>query len=1260
MKRIVYSILFLLSFSWGFAQADIVAAEYFIDEDPGLGMGTPFPVSITQGQSIDLNFTIATSSMGLTNGVHVLGIRIQDENGDWSLHERRLFYIQPNSSVSNPPPADINTVEYFIDEDPGVGNGITLSGSGPTIDVNDIVDIAALSDGFHIIGVRARNTDFLWGFAEVRAFYIQDLDALTPADPAEISAVEYFIDEDPGQGNGTDIPVTQSLSIDITEALSIAAIENGFHTVSVRAKNTDEQWGMAETRVFFIQEINNTTNEISPIAAMEYFIDEDPGTGNGIPIDITSGTLIDITSIQLELVDSYPIGTHTMTIRAQDANGRWGFGETREFMIDGDCPIANFDILAACVGETISLTDQSTGILGDASYKWYADGVEISTFEGDISHIFDSPGLHTFSLAIQNGAVCTDSTGQEITVKPEPFVTFSAEPVIVGSETIFEVEQFNVDTAATWSWDFETDGVIDATTKENTTFTFPAIGDYTTTLTVSDGAGCETTFSKVIKVISDGSDPTANFSTDASCVGIVATFQNTSINMPIGSTFEWDFDEDGVADATTEDATYTFASIDTFEVSLTVTTPDTEVFTESKEIIISSAPTADFNAILACAGETINLVDQSSGLTNDSSYVWYADGEEISTTIGDVTHAFNTSGLHTISLVVQNGTCADSVGLEVDIKPQPFVAFSAEPVIVGSTTVYEVELLNVESDASWSWDFETDGVIDATTEENTTFTFPAIGEYNTTLTISNGEGCETTFSKLIKVLSDGNDPEVDFTTDASCLGIEASFQNLSTNIPGGSTYEWDFDGDGTVDATSEDALYTYSTEGTYQVSLTITTPDTEVLTETKEVDIDAAPTADFDVLLACVGEEINLIDLSSGLASDASYKWYADGNKISTDAGDITHVFNSSGLHTFALVVQNGACADSTGVEVEIKPEPFVVFSAESVVVGSPTIFDVELFNVDSTASWSWDFESDGVIDATTKEETTFTFPTAGEYTTTLTISDNQGCETTFSKIVEVLESGSGPSVDFTTDASCVGIEANFQNTSLNIPDASTHEWDFDGDDVTDATTENALFTYSTSGTYQVSLTITTPDAEVLQESKEVQVDSSPIVDFDFTYETDLFESANVSFINLSEGSGVDFLWDFASEGTSTAISPDFSFEDYEGKTYTICLTATNQCPEVMVCKDVVFTITGLELLKSFGISLYPNPSNGHVNLDFGMANDDNYQVEIMDLTGKIFYDRSLNNTSEKLFELPRLQSGTYLVIVRSESFTAQEKLIIR
>ena len=64
----------------------VVSAEYFIDSDPGIGMG--IALSITGSNQV-----ITFDTDGLSEGEHLFCVRVQNSNGDWSLYDCEIFNI---------------------------------------------------------------------------------------------------------------------------------------------------------------------------------------------------------------------------------------------------------------------------------------------------------------------------------------------------------------------------------------------------------------------------------------------------------------------------------------------------------------------------------------------------------------------------------------------------------------------------------------------------------------------------------------------------------------------------------------------------------------------------------------------------------------------------------------------------------------------------------------------------------------------------------------------------------------------------------------------------------------------------------------------------------------------------------------------------------------------------------------------------------------------------------------------------------------
>ena len=137
------------------------AMEYFFDTDPGVGSGTA--IAVTQGDTIDdvFDFSIA----GLTDGFHNLFIRTRTQNKIWSITEGRTIYVIPEPSAITISP--INSMEYFFDTDPGVGNGTALAVTqGDTIDNIFDISTSGLGYGTHYLFLRVEDTAGVWSIYE--------------------------------------------------------------------------------------------------------------------------------------------------------------------------------------------------------------------------------------------------------------------------------------------------------------------------------------------------------------------------------------------------------------------------------------------------------------------------------------------------------------------------------------------------------------------------------------------------------------------------------------------------------------------------------------------------------------------------------------------------------------------------------------------------------------------------------------------------------------------------------------------------------------------------------------------------------------------------------------------------------------------------------------------------------------------------------------------------------------------------------------
>jgi hypothetical protein len=67
-----------------------------------------------------------------------------------------------------------------------------------------------------------------------------------------LTRIEYYVDTDPGYGNATNVPFTAAATIiDLTFAVPLTGVTDGFHTLNVRSRDANNKWSLVQSRPFF-------------------------------------------------------------------------------------------------------------------------------------------------------------------------------------------------------------------------------------------------------------------------------------------------------------------------------------------------------------------------------------------------------------------------------------------------------------------------------------------------------------------------------------------------------------------------------------------------------------------------------------------------------------------------------------------------------------------------------------------------------------------------------------------------------------------------------------------------------------------------------------------------------------------------------------------------------------------------------------------------------------------------------------------------
>lgn len=291
---------------------NLSSSEYFFDTDPGYGAGHSLGITGTPAV-IDQTFNIALASHNLSQGVHTFNVRVKDSQNQWSLtHARTFLLLGAAANGVN----EIVNVEYFVDGLLADNSNMVSLNIVPDGDLIAVDLPINLPQGVHTVSYRVKDGEGKYSLFHTRTFLVLGSNTGNGA----ISQVEYFMDTDPGFGNGTAVNFTGSNTTPMVMDLNLAGLSQGVHVVYVRVKTNQGRWSLTHARAFVILE-NNTTN--STVSKIEYFFDTDPGPGNGTNVSFTNNAEGGVTADLNINIGAMPAGVHYLYARAQNSEGYW-------------------------------------------------------------------------------------------------------------------------------------------------------------------------------------------------------------------------------------------------------------------------------------------------------------------------------------------------------------------------------------------------------------------------------------------------------------------------------------------------------------------------------------------------------------------------------------------------------------------------------------------------------------------------------------------------------------------------------------------------------------------------------------------------------------------------------------------------------------------------------------------------------------------------------------------------------------------------
>lgn len=516
---------------------------------------------------------------------------------------------------------------------------------------------------------------------------------------------------------------------------------------------------------------------------------------------------------------------------------------------------------------------------------------------------------------------------------------------------------------------------------------------------------------KDLRAVAELTNSTQNDATTL-CLGQTAEFAGTAEYT--AKSWFWQFGDGDTS--VLQNPKHTYADTGTYEVKLYVYKPADDgcsIYDSSiLEVRVNAPPIAKAHFDPICMKQAVNYTDSSYYPPGEKQLFTQFIFHDNSTVYSkSASKTYDTTGKFLLQMIVATqNQCRDTFVDSVTVNPNPIADFTASNVCSFDTTHFTNTSILVSGGLKETKWYFGDG--DSSLDMSPSHFYQDSGTYFVELYLESDSGCvNSAYDTITKYARFG----VDFVFSDTCAGLDVDFTNTSfADASSLNNWSWTFPG-GTTYAT-ENVTHSFSTPGTYAVTLSARWDTLCYDSVTHQVQVDPNAQADFSISSSCLVDTIRFINTSTitgGTISGVDWD-LDDGFTGTSDTMDIKYA--SKGSKDIQLIVTTDqGCEDTTTINIDLVDPRITSFNIPNICENLEGIITANVsLDGDNVTSWNWD--ADGTTSTT--DTLKFTSSTTGRYPVRLDLVTGNNCNISYDDTLDVYAT---PVAVFTVDPVCSG-----------------------------------------------------------------------------------------------------------------------------------------------------------------------------------------------------------------------------------------------